>query len=125
MLTEELATRIDEQLIHMIRTQETRPFADYGFLIVAGDPAAGFVQRSPLSAYPVASVIPALIGYFQVDAQEAFSTAATTGHRDCELWDLRPGTQGEAGLAGAHPAYPGQEPTVIRWAARPRRRVRP
>ena len=59
----------------MIDRQEAHGFADYTFLVVAGDPSANFLQRSSLSAYPVPSAIPGLIGYFQVDAQGAFEFA--------------------------------------------------
>ncbi|HSN22585.1 MAG TPA: HAMP domain-containing sensor histidine kinase, partial [Methylomicrobium sp.] len=38
------------------------------FLNVTGAPAVNFLQRSPLSRYPVQAEIPGLIGYFQVDA---------------------------------------------------------
>ncbi len=74
VLAEELAARIDTRFIELINDEERRSFADYAFLVVAGDPSANFVQRSPLSAYPVESAIPGLIGYFQVDADGAFST---------------------------------------------------
>jgi len=71
---EELAVRIDDQFIRLISDEEARPFTDYAFLNVAGDPSANFLQRSPLSAFPVALAVPGLIGYFQVDAEGAFST---------------------------------------------------
>ena len=71
---EELAARIDKHFIQIIDTEEARSFADFTFLNVAGDPAANFLQRSPLSAYPVASTVPGLIGYFQVDSEGDFST---------------------------------------------------
>lgn len=74
VLAEELAARIDARFAELINDEEKRSFADYAFLVVAGDPSANFVQRSPLSAYPVESAIPGLIGYFQVDADGAFST---------------------------------------------------
>lgn len=74
VLAEELASRIDGRLIRWINEEEVRSFGDYTFLVVAGDPAANFLQRSPLSAYPVTSAMPGLIGYFQVDADGAFST---------------------------------------------------
>ncbi len=73
-LAAELTARIDSELTAVIDAEEARSFADYGFLVVSGDPASSFVQRSPLSAYPVASPIPGLIGYFQVDAEGRFST---------------------------------------------------
>jgi len=71
---EELATRIGDQFLKLINDEEIRPFTDYAFLNIAGDPSASFLQRSPLSAYPVTSAIPGLIGYFQIDAEGAFST---------------------------------------------------
>ncbi len=73
-LAEELAARIDRHYRQLLNEEETRNFSDYAFLVIAGDPAASFVQRSPLSDYPVSSAIPGLIGYFQVDAAGAFST---------------------------------------------------
>ncbi len=79
LLAEELATRIDGRLVELINEEEARSFADYGFLVVVGDPSANFVQRSPLSKYPSSSSIPGLIGYFQVDAQGAFSTPLLPG----------------------------------------------
>ena len=71
---EELVARIDDHFMQLINDEEARPFTDYAFLNIAGDPTASFLQRSPLSAYPLGSTIPGLIGYFQVDAQGAFST---------------------------------------------------
>lgn len=74
VLAEELAARIDARYAQLIDAEEARSFSDYAFLVVAGDPAAGFVQRSPLSAYPLQSGLPGLIGYFQVNTQGGFST---------------------------------------------------
>jgi two-component system, OmpR family, phosphate regulon sensor histidine kinase PhoR len=74
LLAEELAVRIDRRLNELITAEEARTFADYTFLIVAGDPAANFLQRSPLSDYPPAAAIPGMVGYFQIDADEVFST---------------------------------------------------
>ncbi|MDX2457415.1 MAG: ATP-binding protein [Gammaproteobacteria bacterium] len=74
ILAEELAARIDARIIQLVNTEEARSFADYAFLNVAGDPAANFLQRSPLSAYPHASPIPGLVGYFQVDTHGEFTT---------------------------------------------------
>jgi signal transduction histidine kinase len=74
ILAEELSGRVNDRLVELIREEETRPFADYAFLNVAGDPAANLLQRSPLSSYPVKSPIPGLIGYFQVDTLGLFST---------------------------------------------------
>jgi len=73
-VAEELTGRIDTRLNAMIRTADARSFADYTFLVVTGDPSANFVQRSPLSAYPVAEDLPGVLGYFQVDTDGSFST---------------------------------------------------
>ena len=73
-LAEELAGRIDRQLVALIEREEARSFADYGFLVVEGDLDASFLQRSPLSELPQRSSIPGLLGYFQIDADGAFST---------------------------------------------------
>ena len=68
LMADELTNRINNQLIRLINTEEQRLFTDYSFLNVAGIPVANFLQRSPLSQFPVQSEIPGLIGYFQVDA---------------------------------------------------------
>jgi signal transduction histidine kinase len=74
VLAEELAARIDARIVQLVNSEEARSFADYAFLNVVGDPAANFLQRSPLSAYPHASSIPGLVGYFQVDTHGEFTT---------------------------------------------------
>jgi signal transduction histidine kinase len=74
VMAEELTSRIDQRLSRLFGDEEARAYTDYSFLAVAGDPGASFLQRSPLSGYPVDSSIPGLIGYFQVDAQGRFST---------------------------------------------------
>ena len=71
---EELTRRVDGNLVAMIQTADARTFADYTFLVVSGDPSANFVQRSPLSAYPVTADLPGAVGYFQVDTDGEFST---------------------------------------------------
>ena len=88
---EELAARIDSRLIHLIDGEEAHSFTDYAFLNVAGEPSANFLQRSPLAAYPVASAIPGLIGYFQVDTRGLFSTPLL------QQADADPGLYGIAG----------------------------
>ncbi len=71
---EELAARIDATLRAAIATEDARSFGAYSFLVVEGDAAANFVQRSPLSAFPVESAVPGVLGYFQVDAAGRFTT---------------------------------------------------
>ncbi|MEX2124819.1 MAG: HAMP domain-containing sensor histidine kinase [Woeseia sp.] len=73
-MAEELTRRIDESLREHIGEAERRSFADYEFLVLAGDPSANFLQRSPLAAYPVETGPPGVIGYFQVDAEGDFRT---------------------------------------------------
>jgi len=70
----ELVGRIDSQISKLIADEALRPFTDYSFLNVAGDPSANFLQRSPLSNYPITSEIAGLIGYFQVDANGQLQT---------------------------------------------------
>ncbi len=74
VLAEELAKRIDKVYAQLLKEEEQRPFVDYSFLNVAGDPKSNFIQLSPLSSFPVRSSIPGLIGYFQVDSQGIFKT---------------------------------------------------
>ena len=71
---EELTRRVDARLGSLVRAADAQSFANYTFLNLTGDPAAKFVQRSPLSAYPVNGDITGVIGYFQVDSAGAFST---------------------------------------------------
>jgi signal transduction histidine kinase len=73
-IAEELTGRIDVRFIEIMNSIDARSFADYAFLIVSGEPSANFVQRSPLSAYPVQADVPGVIGYFQVDPDGTFST---------------------------------------------------
>lgn len=74
VMAEELALRFDRRLQHLFNTEESRSFTDYNFLNVAGGSEASFIQRSPLSAFPVKSEIPGLLGYFQIDAEGGFTT---------------------------------------------------
>ncbi len=73
-MAEELTSRIDAELGERIRLAEARNFGDFSFLVVSGDPSANFLQRSPLSEYPVPQDLPGVIGYFQVDADGSFRT---------------------------------------------------
>lgn len=74
-LADELATRIDAQLQRLITAEEARAYADYHFVVLAGDPnLSSFVQRSPLAQFPVASEVPGVLGYFEIDAAGRYST---------------------------------------------------
>src|SRR5690606_36846800 len=68
LLAEDLAARIDAELAALVSAEEARSFADYSFLVVTGDVAANFVQRSPLSTFSLKTAPPGALGYFQIDA---------------------------------------------------------
>jgi signal transduction histidine kinase len=74
LLAEEFSERIDQSIAEAVRSEDARRFTDYGFLIVAGDPEANFLQQSPLAAFPVTSAVPGVIGYFQIDSSGSLST---------------------------------------------------
>jgi signal transduction histidine kinase len=69
---ESLSARIDEQLQRFVSKEEARPSTDYQFLVIAEN--TNFLQPSPLSRWPLSSDVPGLIGYFQLNAQGAFSS---------------------------------------------------
>jgi two-component system phosphate regulon sensor histidine kinase PhoR len=71
---EELVARIDAALRVTIGVEDGRSFGAYSFLVVEGDAAANFVQRSPLSVFPVNSALPGVLGWFQVDASGRLTT---------------------------------------------------
>ena len=73
-LARELTLRIDAGFHELVAREEVRPISDYEFLNVAGSDATVFLQRSPLSDYPLKSDVPGLIGYFQVDPEGGLST---------------------------------------------------
>ena len=74
LLAEDFAARIDGNLRAAVAAEEGRAFGEYSFLVVEGDAAANFVQRSPLSAFPVPVSVPGALGYFQVDPAGTLST---------------------------------------------------
>jgi two-component system, OmpR family, phosphate regulon sensor histidine kinase PhoR len=74
LAAEELAARIDAALRVAVASEDARSFGDYSFLVAEGNATANFVQRSPLSAFPVVSAVPAVLGYFQVDDAGRFTT---------------------------------------------------
>jgi signal transduction histidine kinase len=92
LLSEELVKRVDDRFARLIKDEESRSFVDYTFLNVAGDPSAGFVQRSPLAKFPVDTAIPGMVGYFQVDTEGVYSTPMLPG---------RTGEEFSYGISGA------------------------
>ena len=73
-LAREMALRIDTRFNDLIVREESRSFSDYSFLNVIGSEGSSFLQRSPLSGFPLKSDIPGLVGYFQVDAKNQLAT---------------------------------------------------
>jgi signal transduction histidine kinase len=73
-LARELTLRIDSGFRDLIEREENRPISDYEFLNVTGSESVAFLQRSPLSQFPLESEVPGLLGYFQVDASGRLRT---------------------------------------------------
>ena len=132
VVAEELAGRIDATLRAAIATEDARSFGAYSFLVVEGDAAANFVQRSPLSQFPVVSAVPGVLGYFQVDAAgrlttpllpEAGVAAASYGITPAEQV-ARAAGRGAARAAGAQSARARRAGGRAGHAARARRERR-
>lgn len=79
VLAEEFARRVDDRLARLVAAEEARAVTDYAFLVVGGDPAARYVTRSPLAAFPVDAALPGLVGHFQVDAEGRFGSPLLPG----------------------------------------------
>ncbi|MGI9205377.1 MAG: sensor histidine kinase [Woeseiaceae bacterium] len=69
---EALTNRIDSVVAERVALAESRSFADFAFLNLTQ--SGKILQRSPLAAFPVTQDFPGALGYFQVDADGAFST---------------------------------------------------
>ncbi len=67
----ELTARIETRASALFEAEDAKSFVDFGFLIVG---EGNYVQRSPLSTFPVEGDLPGLVSYFQVDADGVFST---------------------------------------------------
>lgn len=70
----ELTDRINFQINRWVQVEEQRPYSDYQFLVVSGDPAANYFQPSPLSSLDLQESLPGTIGYFQVGVDGEFSS---------------------------------------------------
>ncbi len=90
LLAEDFAARVDTDLRAAVAAEEARSFSDYSFLVVEGDAAANFVQRSPLSAFPVAGSVPGALGYFQVDAAGRLTTPLLPTNVDAATYGIGP-----------------------------------
>ena len=82
---EELSTRINLRYKELIEIESARAFTDYSFLNVAKSNSKQFLQRSPLSAYPLNSKFPGIVGYFQIDNHGQFTTPLLPPVTDIQL----------------------------------------
>ncbi len=73
-LAEEFSKRIDQTFNEIVLQEESRSFGDYAYTLVGGNNEVNYFERSPLSSYPVTTDTPGIVGYFQIDAEGAFST---------------------------------------------------
>ncbi len=73
-LAEEFSKRIDQTFNELVLQEESRSFGDYAYTLVGGNNEVNYFERSPLSSYPVTTDTPGIVGYFQIDAEGAFST---------------------------------------------------
>ena len=96
-LARELTLRIDSGFRDLVAREEARPISDYEFLNVAGEGDNAFLQRSPLSQYPVPDEVPGALGYFQVDGAGQLRTPI-----------LPDGEDGGFGLSGSEREQRGQ-----------------
>jgi len=84
--TEALSLRLDKNLQNIIDEEERRPIDEYRFLsLVASlesNNKAPYFKRSVLSQLPLQSNVPGIIGYFQLDANNQFSTPLVPQQRE-------------------------------------------
>ena len=73
-LAREFSLLIDRQFKELLQREENRTFTDYAFLNVTGSEGSNFLQRSPLSGFPLDSQVPGILGYFQVDSEGQLAT---------------------------------------------------
>jgi len=103
-LARELTLRIDSGFRNLIEREENRAISDYEFLNVTGSGASAFLQRSPLSQFPLESDVPGLLGYFQVDASGRLRTPivpeASAGGYGISSPELRQREQQEGRIRG-------------------------
>ncbi len=88
LLARELSLRIDARFQELIEREENRPFSDYQFLNVSAVEQSGFLQRSPLSQFPLNTEIPGLLGYFQVDSLGQLATPTLPPRSDASVYGI-------------------------------------
>lgn len=69
-----LSSRVESQLQQALNAEELRSVDDYQYLVPPLRSNLNLAQSSPLSAYPVRSALPGVIGYFQIDSRGGFSS---------------------------------------------------
>ena len=79
LLAEDFTRQVDRNLGTLLQRETQRSYADYSFVTTPVDNRT-FTSPSPLSAFPVATDFPGLIGYFQVDSQGVFQTPLLPGN---------------------------------------------
>ena len=83
---------VDDEITRLLTQEAKRPFADYGFFRVEEQKLLQTkeVALSPLSAFPVASSIPGLIGYFQISPEGVVSSPVLPDITPTQLQDATP-----------------------------------
>jgi len=103
-LARDLSRRIDSGFRDLIEREENRPISDYEFLNVTGSDDTAFLQRSPLSEFPLQAEAPGLLGYFQVDGSGQLRTpivpAANASSYGISSPELRQRKQQEGRIRG-------------------------
>lgn len=84
-LAKALSDRIDSSIETIINKEEKRSFAEYSFFSVSGEKVSAYAQQSPLARFPVNTDIPGLLGYFQIDPQQQFSSPILPGEKSGAL----------------------------------------
>src|SRR5690606_4474173 len=64
----------ERELRELILLEDQRSFGDYQFAVARGDVANAYVQPSPLADLELTANLPGLVGYFQLDQQNRFSS---------------------------------------------------
>ncbi len=70
----ELSERIERTIEQLVRHENERSFGDYQFTVAMGGPGNVWIQRSPLANLVEEEKINGLVGYFQIDDLNRFTT---------------------------------------------------
>ena len=80
---------VDDEMTRLLAQEARRPFADYGFFRIEEQKLLQTkdVTLSPLSAFPVDSSIPGLIGHFQINPEGVLSSPVLPDITQTQLKD--------------------------------------